>query len=79
MISLDGEQRGADHIGRRFVNAAPRRRVAGVEVALAGDRAIGDQVEIFAACERIRVLRAWRRGVSMMRTRLSRPRAANSA
>jgi len=53
---LGGEQRAADHVGRRFINTSPRRRVAGVEKSLTGDRRLGDQVDILRSVKRLQFL-----------------------
>ena len=76
---VGGEQRGADHVGRGFVDAAPGRRVAGVEKTLAGARTLPRPGRRTAACERTRNSSRVAARVSMMRTRLSSPRAENSA
>ena len=53
---LGGEQRRADHVGRRLVDAAPRRRVAGVEESLAGQRRFRDQVDVLRRVERLELV-----------------------
>src|SRR5262245_61953991 len=43
---VDGVQRRADDVARGLVDAAPGRRVAGVEIAVAGRRAFAHQIDV---------------------------------
>jgi hypothetical protein len=46
-----GEQRGAYHVGGGFIHAAPRRRVAGIEETLTGERRFRDQFQVLRRVE----------------------------
>jgi hypothetical protein len=49
---LAGREQGSPHhVRRRFVHPAPCRRIAGIQEALAGERAIRDQVEVLGRVE----------------------------
>jgi hypothetical protein len=51
-----GEQSPADHIGSRFINAAPRRRVSRVQESFARQRCFRDQVEVLRRVEGFKFL-----------------------
>ena len=53
MICSAASSVAADHVGRRFVDTAPRRGVAGVEKSLARDRRFRDQVDILGRVKRL--------------------------